>query len=91
MVELFPHVYLRIGTTAIHYPDVFWFFLNGMGAQKNELKEDFAGFFPGCFMEKLNEMFSNISVIKVSSRDTNMLCSPKGIKYRTFSDPQPTP
>ena len=47
---------------------MFRFFLNGMGAQKNELKKVFAGFFPRCFMEKLNEMvyeyFSNKSFFK---------------------------
>ena len=56
------------------HPDVFWYHLNGMGAQKNTPKKFLVTLFPYIFhvKTKLNIVYKNLKT-KMFSRDTNLL------------------
>ena len=59
--------------TVLH-PDVFWYSLNGMGAQKNAPKKFRVTFFPYIFhvKTKLNIVYEYLKT-KIFPRDTNIL------------------
>ena len=56
------------------YPDVFWYCLNGMGAQKNAPKKVLVTLFPYIFHieTKSSTVYENLKT-KILSRDTNIL------------------
>ena len=59
---------------AMPHPDVFWYHLNGMGAQRNTPKKLLVTLFPYIFhvKTKLNIVYKNLKT-KIFSRDTNLL------------------
>ena len=65
--------YLSIYISVPH-PDVFWYRLNGMGAQKNDPKEVLVKIFPYIFHVKSKwNIFYEYLKTKIFSRDTNIL------------------